>query len=673
MESPVITYGRDVCSDLAVASAREWLVTNGIGGYASGTIDGSATRRYHGWLVAALTPPVGRMLFVSKLDERVEYRGVSWALATNRWASGAIEPAGYLNLERFALEDGAAVWTFALGDALIERRIAMQRGANASAVRYRVVRADSQMRFIIKALVDYRDFHATTHAGNRDLRAELVGSAVRVGPTTVGATPIWLEANRGEVRPENTWYRDYDLPAERARGLDDREDHFLAATFTGTLAAGEALIVRLNAAASPSYDEPAAIFERAASDEREIVATWERTAGELARTAPRAIRRLVLAADSFLVARPVAGFPEGRSIIAGYHWFTDWGRDAMIALPGLTLTTGRFDAARDVLRTFDRFVDRGMLPNDFPERGRTASSGVGEPEYNDADGALWFVEAVRAYLEASDDRAALTEFWTTLTAIVEAYERGTRFGIGVDADGLLRAGVPGVQVTWMDAEVDNDVITPRIGKPVEVNALWYNALRILAGLAPLAGADPERYALAAERVRASFGRFDEPASGGLFDVIDGPGGNDASIRPNQIFAVSLHYSPLSLERQRAVVDVCARELLTSHGLRSLSPRDPRYSGRYAGSPAARDRVYHQGTVWPWLIGPFSLAHARAQGNPKAALAFLTPLLEHVVEGGAGTLPEVADGDPPFAFGGAVAQAWSVAEVLRAWHLLRKGD
>jgi predicted glycogen debranching enzyme len=664
VKPPIVSYGRDVCNDLAAASAHEWLVTNGIGGYASGTIDGSATRRYHGWLVAALAPPGGRMLFVSKLDERIEYRGVSWALATNRWVGGTIEPAGYLNIERFSMEEGAAVWQFALGEALIERRIAMDPGANVTAVRYRVLRADGSMRLIVKALVDYRDFHATSHAGDRDLRIERVGPAVRVAPNTVGATPIWLESDGGDVRLENAWYRDYDLPAERARGLDDREDHLLAATFTANLASGEALTLRLSAAASPPFDEPDDVFGRAAAHERTTIETWERATGNPA-AAPRAIRRLVLAADQFVVTRPVAGLPGGRSIIAGYHWFADWGRDAMIALPGLTLSTGRFDAAREILRTFDRFVDRGMLPNDFPERGA--------PEYNSVDSALWFVEAVRAYLEASGDRDGLAEFWPTLVAIVEAYQRGTRFGIGVDpADGLLRAGVPGVQLTWMDAKAGDDVITPRIGKPVEINALWYNALRILANLAPRAGADPEKHSAEAERVRASFARFDEPASGGLFDVIDGPDGDDASTRPNQLFAAALHYSPLAPARLRAVVDLCARELLTSHGLRSLSPKDPRYAGRYAGPISARDRVYHQGTVWPWLIGPFAIAYARAREDSAAALAFLEPLLDHVLEAGAGTLPEVADGDPPFSFGGAVAQAWSVAEVLRAWHALSAG-
>lgn len=668
MKPPIISYGRDVCNDLAVASAHEWLLTNGIGGYASGTIDGSATRRYHGWLVAALAPPLGRMLLVSKLDERVEYRGVSWALATNRWAAGSIEPAGYLNIERFSLEDGAAVWQFALGEALLERRIAMDPGANVTVVRYRVLRGvAAPMRLVIKALVDYRDFHATSHAGDCELQIERVGSAVRVAQSTDGATPMWLESDGGDERLENTWYRDYDLPAERARGLEDREDHLLAATFTANLASGEALSVRLSAGASPPFDEPGDVFERAAAHERTILETWERRTGGLARVAPLAIRRLVLAAGQFVVARPVAGFPGGRSIIAGYHWFADWGRDAMIALPGLTLTTGRFERAREILRTFDRFVDRGMLPNDFPERGAAV------PEYNDVDGSLWFVEAVRAYLEASGDRDALAEFWPTLVAIVEAYERGTRFGIGGDpADGLLRSGAPGVQATWMDAKTGDDAVTPRIGKPVEVNALWFNALRILADLAPRAGADPEKYAAAAERVRVSFARFDEPVSGGLFDVVDGPIGNDASVRPNQLFAAALHYSPLAPARLRAVVELCARELLTSHGLRTLSPKDPRYAGRYAGSLAARDRVYHQGTVWPWLMGPFAIAYARAHEDSAAARAFLEPLLDHVLEAGTGMLPEVADGDAPFALGGAVAQAWSVAEVLRVWHLLRKG-
>jgi predicted glycogen debranching enzyme len=658
----VITYGRDVCGDLVSASAHEWLVTNGIGGFASGTIDGSVTRRYHGLLVAALAPPTSRMVFVSQLDERVEYRGVSWTLGTNRWSSGAIEPAGYVNIERFSVDGTVPVWHFALGDALVEKRVAMQRDQNVTVVRYQLLRGTAPMRFIVKALVDYRDMHATSHEADRKLKVDVQRGAVCVRPLTVGATPVWLEADRGGLQPMSVWYRDFDLPAERARGLDDREDHLHAATWTIELLPSEALCIRLSAGSEPPFEAPSEAFARCTARNEELFAAWRRAAGSIADVAPPAIAQLVLAADQFVVARPLTDFGSGRSILAGYHWFGDWGRDAMIALPGLTLTTGRPRLARTMLQTFDRFVDGGMLPNAFPERRA--------PEYNTVDAALWFVEAVRAYLEETGDDLALDEFWPTLASIVECYSQGTRYGIKLDpADGLLRAGEAGVQVTWMDAKVGERVVTPRIGKAVEVNALWYNALRAIVEMAERAGHDAAPYAAAAERARSAFARFDAP-NGGLLDVIDGPDGDDASVRPNQIFAVSLHNSPLAWERQREVVEVCARELLTSFGLRTLSPSDPRYAGCYEGSPAERDAAYHQGTVWPWLIGPFALAHLRVYGDPAAALAFLEPLLDYAEGPGVGTLPEIADGDAPFTPRGCIAQAWSVAEVLRAWHVIR---
>ena len=667
MNGYAVACGRDVCTDLGVASAREWLVTNGIGGYASGTIEGSATRRYHGWLVAALDPPGARTLLVSKLDERVEYRGNSWALSTNRWSSGTIDPAGYLNLERFFLDGLTPVWHFSLGDALVERRIVMEAGANAIFVCYKILRASGKLRFIIKALVDYRDFHAVTRAGEQSLRIDLIAGSVRIQPPNAGATSTWLKADRGEARIVNTWYRDYDLPAERERGLEDREDHLHAATFTADISAGEELTIRAAAGSSPPLDVPPDVFGDAERNEAALLQAWRDKHGAASERAPLAIRQLVLAASQFIVDRPVPGVVQGRSIIAGYHWFGDWGRDAMIALPGLTLVTGRPEVARAVLRTFDRFLDQGMLPNDFPGRG-------GTPGYNTVDAALWYIEAVRAYVESTGDESALDEFWPTLVSIVDWYERGTRYGIRVDpADGLLRAGEAGVQLTWMDAKVGATVITPRIGKPVEVNALWYNALCAMAAFATRGSSDPARFERLAERARAGFARYNSVQNGGLFDVIDGPEGDDASIRPNQIFAVALHYSPLDAERQRAVVDLCARDLLTSNGLRSLSPRDPRYVGTYAGPPAQRDAAYHQGTVWMWLIGPFALAHARAHDDREGALAFLEPLLDRVVGGGLGTLGEIADGDAPFTPRGCIAQAWSVAEVLRAWHALQLGD
>jgi predicted glycogen debranching enzyme len=371
------------------------------------------------------------------------------------------------------------------------------------------------------------------------------------------------------------------------------------------------------------------------------------------------VGQLVLAADQFIVDRRSAAVPDGKTVIAGYHWFGDWGRDTAIALPGLAIATGRRDVARSILQTFARFVDRGMLPNVFPDRGDV-------PEYNTVDAALWYVEAVRAYVAAYGKDPSFETMYAACAAIVEGYRSGTRYRIAMDAsDALIFAGEPGVQLTWMDAKVGNWVVTPRIGKPVEINALWYNALGILGDLSRLRGNDGSRYDALGARVRESFSRYVLPAGRGLYDVLDGPEGDDPSLRPNQIFAVALQYMPLDEPVARDVVDVCLRELVTSHGLRTLAPSDPRYAGAYGGSREARDGAYHQGTVWPWLLGPFACAHARIYGDRSAARSFLAPLLESLGAYGLGTLAEIGDGDAPFAWKGTIAQAWSVGETLRA--------
>jgi predicted glycogen debranching enzyme len=372
------------------------------------------------------------------------------------------------------------------------------------------------------------------------------------------------------------------------------------------------------------------------------------------------VKQLVLAADQFIVNRPLRDNREARSVIAGYHWFGDWGRDTMVALPGLTLSTGRPEVARSLLRTFAKFVDQGMLPNRFPEAGEA-------PEYNTVDATLWYFEAVRQYHAATHDESLLRELFPVLTGILDWHIRGTRHGIQVDEkDGLLFGGEPGVQLTWMDAKVDDWVATPRIGKPVEVNALWYNALLTTADFAVFLKKTPGEYRARAERVRKSFECFWNAAAGYCFDVIDGPEGNDASLRPNQLFAVSLPQSPLNEEQQRAVVDVCARHLLTSYGLRSLAPDDAHYKARYGGSRYDRDAAYHQGTVWGWLVGPFILAHLRVYRDPELARLFLEPFTHHLRQHGLGTASEIFDGDPPFTPRGCIAQAWTVGEVLRAW-------
>ncbi len=652
-----ISFGREICGDLAAAEQREWLVTNGIGGFASGTIAGVLTRRYHGFLFAALRPPLGRTLLVSGIQEIVEYEGRQYALGTNRWAGGAVVPEGYRLIESFRLEGTTPVWTFACADALVEKRIWMEHGANTTYVSYRLLRSGLPLRLTLKALINYRDYHATTHAGDwrMDVRPARHGLEIRAFD---GAAPFFLLSESASAEPAHDWYRNFDLTMARYRGLDDNEDHLHAGSFSATLAPGQqvTLVASANAAAST---DGAAAWKRHVARERALLERWSASNPVGAITAPPWVRQFVLAADQFVVSRPLVDDPDALSVIAGYPWFGDWGRDTMIALPGLTLSTGRPEIARTILRTFARFVDRGMLPNVFPDAGST-------PEYNTADAALWLFEAVRQYHAATQDDAFLREVFPALAEIIDWHIRGTRYSIHVHADGLLYAGEPGVQLTWMDAKVGEWVVTPRIGKPIEINALWYNALIAMRGFARLLKKPTATYESSAKRVRASFQRFWNEQAGYCYDVLDGPDGPDASLRPNQIFAVSLPESPLTPEQQRAVVDACVRQLVTVHGLRSLAPNHPDYRGHYGGTPLERDSAYHQGTVWGWLLGPFAMAHLRVYEDPALAASFLAPMADHSKVHGLGSASEIFDGDPPHTPRGCIAQAWTVAEVLRAW-------
>ncbi len=656
----MIGWGREISGDLPAAERREWLCTNGIGGFASGTVAGSLTRRYHGLLVAALEPPLGRTLLVAKVDDTVTYDRAGASLATNRWAGGAIDPQGYRAIERFVLDGSTPVWTYAVADALVEKRVWMEPGANTTYVRYRVLRARGLLALQLRILVDYRDYHATTRGDEWRMDIAPVARGLRV-IAFEGARPLLLLADRGEARIAHTWYQRFELPRERERGLDAVEDHLHAGTFEASLEPGAALTLVLSAETAPSLDGEQA-WRRRARHEAEVLAAWRR-AQPAAEGAPAWIGQLVLSADQFVARRPLADDPEGMTVIAGYHWFGDWGRDTMIALPGLTLTTGRPEIARRILKTFARFVDRGMLPNRFPDAGEA-------PEYNTVDATLWYFEALRAYHAATRDDGLLKELYPVLEEIVRFHRAGTRYGIKEDAgDGLLTSGEPGVQLTWMDAKVGDWVVTPRTGKPVEINALWYNALRAMAGFARHLGRPAGPWDTLADRVKTGFERFWSESAGHCYDVLDSPGGHDEALRPNQVFAVSLRESPLSPERQKRVVDACARHLLTSFGLRSLAAGHPDYRGHYGGDQRERDGAYHQGTVWAWLLGPFALAHFKVYGDAATARSFLAPLADHLGDHGVGSIAEIFDGHPPFAPGGCIAQAWSVAETLRAWHEL----
>ena len=656
-------FARSEIADPAQAFAREWLVANGLGGFACGTLAQANTRRYHGLLVASLRPPVQRVVMVAKLEVLARYRGEAYELSCNEFADGTIAPRGFERLQSYADEVGAPLWTYACADALLEQRVWMAQGRNTTYVSLRLREAADAMELELRPLCTYRDYHAHTRGGwSLDVVTE--GGGCRI-TAFAGAHPYRLLTDRGEFTYEPDWYWNFQHRSEAERGLDSQEDLFRPGTFRLRLQPGEQ--VTFIATAEADFDAPTLAVEREQKRRRLLLRS-------VPDAAPPWVQRLTLAADQFIVRRSNAqGELQGMSVIAGYPWFSDWGRDTMIALPGLALATGRHAEAAAILRTFASHVSEGMLPNRFPDGGEA-------PEYNTVDATLWMFHAIAAYLEASGDRALLRDLYPTLREIVEWHQRGTRYGIHVDpGDGLLFAGEAGVQLTWMDAKVGDWVVTPRIGKAVEINALWHFALSHMALWARSlndrrAATD---FATAADQAAASFtASFWYPAGGYLYDVIDGPDGVadggrhvDPSLRPNQIFAVSLGSELLDATRARAVVDVCARELLTPVGLRSLARSDSHYAPRYLGEPRARDGAYHQGTVWSWLLGPFAVAHHRVYGNARHALSLLEGLAGHLDEGCSGTISEIMDGNSPHTPRGCFAQAWSVSETLRAFHSL----
>lgn len=661
-----VQFGREVCGNLEIAERHEWLVTNGLGGFASGTIASTASRRYHGLLVAALQPPGKRTMLVNGVDESMRYLESTYSLATNRWMSGFISPSGYLQIESFHLEGAKPVWRYAVADALLEKRVWMNQGTNTTYVQYKLLRASAPVEIEGKVLVSYRDFHSVTRGQDVSMRVDPVDDGLQV-VAFEGATPFYLRSSGASWAAQNAWYRDFFLPAEHARGLDDHEDRLYAAHFRSNLQIGESLTVVFSTEQSIELDGDRARSSQANHD-LELFRRWQTQHGKIcslpADDEPGWLWQLVLAADQFLVRRPFPGRDDGKSVIAGYPWFSDWGRDTMISLSGLTLALGRPEIARAVLSSYAHFVDQGMLPNHFPDAGQS-------PEYNTVDATLWYFEAARRYFEATQDLAFVQELFPTFAAIIDAHVRGTRYNIRVDpSDALLSAGTSEVQLTWMDAKVGDWVITPRTGKAVEVNALWINALHTIANFAHVLLRPSEGYERLAEKATRAFQKFWNPERECCFDVIDTPSGtHDAAIRPNQIFAVSLPVSPLSPEQQKGVVDIVARQLLTSHGLRTLSPNEPGYKGHYGGGPRERDSAYHQGTVWGWLLGPFALAHYRVYRDAARAQSFLEPLGSSINAYGLGTLGEIFDGDAPFNPAGCVAQAWTVSEVFDTWQAL----
>jgi len=647
----MIRFGQDVCGNLDASVRREWLETNGIGGFASSTINGINTRRYHGLLVAATKPPVGRFVLLSKFEETLRIGNQAFDLSANRYP-GVVHPQGFRYLREFRL-DPFPIFTYEVEDVKIEKTIFMKYGENTTLVQY-TLRSPlkSDVCLELRPLIAFRDYHSLTHEnGSIDGHLDLRPNRVSITPYQ-GLPTLHMAHNASSLDKAGSWYKNFEYDAERERGLDYGEDMFNPCVLRFDFGQNR------NATMVASTN---VVDVQQASRYREEESNRRRTLVSNLPVNDPFVKSLVAAADQYIVSRG-----EQKTVIAGYHWFSDWGRDTMITLPGLTLPTGRFDVARSILRTFAQHVDQGMLPNRFPDAGET-------PEYNTVDATLWFFEAARAYLAYTDDfEFVRNDLYAVLSDIINWHVRGTRFGIKVDASGLLACGEPGVQLTWMDAKIGDWVVTPRRGKPVEIQALWYNALCIMQNFAERMGDDTarKRYSNMAALTKWSFNRLLWNEDGGyLYDVVNG-GPPDASIRPNQILAVSLPYTMLSAERARQVVATVQQHLLTPYGLRSLAATDPKYRGRYEGDGASRDSAYHQGTVWPWLMGPFITAyikvHEGAASARQQAEKWLAPLQEHLSDGGLGHISEIFDGNAPQRPVGCIAQAWSVAEILRAF-------
>jgi predicted glycogen debranching enzyme len=646
----MIAFKQDVTTNFDQALSHEWLEANGLGSFACSTICGANTRRYHSLLTACTRPPVGRVVLLSKLEETLVIGKERFELSTNEY-EGAVHPSGFVRLAAFRL-DPFPIFIYECGGARLEKAVFMLYGSDATVVQYRLLERPEQVpiKLEVRPLVAFRDYHSTTHENPAlDARVEQQANLASVA-LYPGLPRLYFAHDANRLDDEGFWYRNFVYRVERERGLDYQEDLF--SPFVLQFSYERRQEASLIASTQPQDVKHAAGFRRREIARRATIVAEAPVQDEF-------VQALTLAADQFVVRRQ-----GGYTVLAGYPWFADWGRDTMIALPGLTLITGRSDVAKSILLTFAQYVDQGMLPNRFPEMGEKA-------EYNTVDATLWFFEAARCYAACTGDYALLQdELYEVLNNIVDWHIKGTRYNIHVAEDGLLNAGEAGVQLTWMDAKIGDWVVTPRSSKPVEIQALWFNALKTMEGFAKRFGKvqDQTRFRSMAATLQETFNRvFWNEQARCLYDVVNGT--PDASIRPNQILALSLHHSMLSTERARAVLEVVERELLTPYGLRSLGRGNPQYRARFAGDALSRDSAYHQGTVWAWLIGPFISAYKKVHGDSPAtrarALELLQPLKEHLRHDGLGQISEVFDGDAPHRAGGCFAQAWSVAEVLRA--------
>lgn len=638
------------CRDLERALSLEWLEPNGRGGYASGTVAGANTRRYHALLLVARHPPVDRVALVNHVEESIEIGGDTCPLSTNVYG-GAVHPEGYQYCERFS-DVPWPTWRFACRGIRVERELVCPHGRDLVILRWRLLDdASPAVVLRVRPMLTGRDFHAT-HQENAALRSEAtITEGQVVWQPYEGLPPVRAQHN-GQYHHRPDWYRRIHYPVDRERGLEHVEDWWSPGECLFTLTPGTTAELVFTTETIPPLSVTQVMD--AERRRRDTLVTSAPTEDELT-------HRLWVASNAFLVKRAAR-----QTVIAGYPWFADWGRDTFVALPGLCLVTGRYEVARQVIEAFASYVSQGMVPNRFPDIGE-------QPEYNTIDASLWFIHTVDRYLYYSRDLVGVQRMaWPAVKQILDGYRQGTRFGIRMDEDGMITGGVEGVQLTWMDVKIGEWVVTPRHGKPVEIQALWVRALAVAAALAEQFGESAYAAQCRQDRARATASfrdRFWYRTGGYLFDVVDGPTGDDASLRPNQIFALALDDQLVTDAQAKQVLQLLKERLLTPVGLRTLAPEDIRFCASYEGGVAERDAAYHQGTVWPFLLGPFVTAWVKAYGDSPSvrrdARLFLQGLFEHLDEACLGQVSEIFDGERPHRARGCVAQAWSVAEPLRA--------
>lgn len=625
----------------------EWLDTNGLGGWASSTISGCHSRRYHGLLVAAIKPPTERMVIISKLDETIVVNDERFELGTNNYGN-TIHPKGFQYLNSFT-KNLYPQFVYEAGGVQLRKSILMVHEENTTIIKYEVLRAAGNFLIELLPLLAFRGYHQLMHANETIQTHPRFEDGQLNLRLFAGAPEAFIQLPHNNFISNPNWYYNFNYSTEQYRGLDFVEDLFSPGHLAIETKEGDAFYVVLSTE-NKGKRNAILLFENEVERRQKLIS----------KESNEVIQQLTLAADQFIVKRS----DDLKTVIAGYHWFTDWGRDAMISLPGLCLPTGHFDDAKKILCAFAQSVDKGMLPNRFRDNGEA-------PEYNNVDGALWYFIAIYHYLKATKDKAfVLNELLPVLKNIIDWHYKGTRYNIHVDQDGLLYAGEEGFQLTWMDAKVGDWVVTPRIGKPVEIQALWYNALNIFAELLQLNGqqSDAENMWEQAAKVKRSFNdRFWFEDGGYLYDVVDGNNVIDASLRPNQIFAISLPFKLIEGSQAKSIMKIVEEKLYTTKGLRSLSPDDPRYISHYGGDAWHRDSAYHQGTVWSWLLGAYIDSIFETNGSSAAltkAGEVIQNFLPHLSEAGIGTVSEIFDAEPPFIPRGCIAQAWGVAEVLR---------